>query len=94
MRRLHTNGIPARTLDFLETDGGWLTVDGIAHSLGVRPESLSRALWRLHQRGLVEYRQVALAGDPSGRPTAYLSSLWSRVETRTEWRFVTWGDWS
>lgn len=71
---------PARILDALETDGGWLTADGIALLVPYSGETISRNLFRLRKRGLVESRQVELAFKqlPTG-------SGW---DTRLEWRFV------
>lgn len=87
--RLDTSGHPARLLDHLETDGGWLTSESLALLIGASKDSVDRALWRLKERGLIEKRSVGLASarlDFGGRS--------AQLETRGEWRFITWGDWS
>lgn len=93
MKGMHVNGIPARTLDVLETDGGWLTADGLSVALDAGLPAVERALWRLRQRALVEYRSVPLAlmrpksGDYSGNKRGA-----TKLDTRGEWRFLSWGD--
>lgn len=95
-KRLHRNGIPIRLVDLLETDGGWLTLDYMAMKLDEKEESVERALIRLRDRGLVETRSFELASRPSGRvPSVYGSGEWnSAMDSRREWRFVGWGEWS
>lgn len=91
---LHTKGIPARMLDLLETDGGWLTVHGLAHELEANPESVERALWRLRLKGLVECRRIELLGSlPRRRPDGEagfrvhdFGEAGHGAEYRTEWR--------
>lgn len=98
MKSMHSNGIPVRLLDLLETDGGWLTVDGIAVGLDVKPESVSRALYRLRNTGLVESRRVELLAStapsrrPAGTPKWQNNSIRGEPghpgEHRVEWRLV------
>jgi predicted ArsR family transcriptional regulator len=86
---LHQNGIPARLVDVLETDGGWLTVDGLAHQLDAKFESVRRALERLAARGIVEHRSVPLAlmSPPAG---SYRGGSGPRgLDIRSEWRLRT-----
>jgi len=85
-------GTPARLLDVLETDGGWLTIAGLAMRVDAQERSVDRALWRLHAKGCVDYRVVEMATGHAG-PRA--PSKWSLhqphtawVERRSEWRFV------
>lgn len=73
---IRPQGSLARVLDALETDGGWLTADGIALLAPYSADTIGRSLFRLRNRGLVESRQVELAFGGSG---------W---DTRLEWRFV------
>lgn len=78
--------IPSRILDLLETDGGWLTVAGIAMELNANEESVDRALYRLRQRGQVQHRDVELARSGRTNHTAYGSSTGSgSAEHRREW---------
>lgn len=95
-KRLLRDGIPARLMDLLETDGGWLTVDYLAMRLDAKPESVESALTRLRDRGLVESRVEELASRESTRvPTVYASGQWNAfTDSRREWRFVGWGEWS
>jgi predicted transcriptional regulator len=85
--QLTSTGLPARILDVLETDGGWLTTEGVALQVGGRDDSVQRALYRLHDRGLVESRRFRLA-QVSGRPSRTYSGngLGSWFDWRTEWR--------
>lgn len=59
---LHPKKTPARILDLLETDRGWLTVDGICLHLGVTGETAQKALERLRNSGFVAMREFPLAG--------------------------------
>ena len=61
----------ARALDVLQTDGGWLTAQGIhLYLTDVRPQTLQRALWKLHHKGHIHHRIVDL----------------TQRETRCEWK--------
>lgn len=95
-KQLHPHGIPVRLMDLLETDGGWLTLDYMAMKLDEKVESVERALIRLRDRGLVETRVEELASRPSGRVSSvYASGQWnSSMDTKREWRFRGWGEWS
>lgn len=73
---MQREGAPARILDLLETDRGWLTVAGIAHALDLAEYLVARSLWRLSVRGLVERRRVGLAAVHGAGHT----------ESREEWR--------
>lgn len=92
--RLSSNGIPARLMDRLETDGGWLTLEYLAMVLDANPDSVERALQRLFQRDLIEKRviQLALASTPAGSLRGLGRGL-CVLDTRREWRFKTWGEW-
>lgn len=59
---LHPKKTPARILDLLETDGGWLTVEGMCVHLGVTGETAQKALERLRNSGFVVMRELPLAG--------------------------------
>ena len=59
---LHPKKTPARILDLLETDGGWLTVEGMSLYLGVTTETVQKALERLRNSGFVIMRELPLAG--------------------------------
>lgn len=84
---LRENGLPVRILDVLETDGGWLTTDGIALQLGwENTESVYRALRRLLLKGLVEERLVHLAGHLNPPTQTYSGSGVGIMDTRAEWR--------
>jgi hypothetical protein len=83
-RRLNRNGNPALIFDVLETDGGWLTIEGIALALpSMKRVTLERALFRLRDRGLVVSRRMLLTTT---------ESRWASITTRdgevfrTEWR--------
>jgi hypothetical protein len=85
-RGLNTDGGPARILDALEADGGWLTADGIGLALpSMSQRNLNRNLFRLRARGLVVSRRVLLTTT---------ESRWASITTRdgevfrTEWRAV------
>jgi predicted transcriptional regulator len=84
-----STGTPVRILDVLETDGGWLTAEGIALMLNVSLGTVSRALWRLRSTGEVEHRTVPLAAK-LGRPATTYSGngCSSRLDQRSEWRFT------
>jgi hypothetical protein len=73
---LQPGGIPFRALDKLQIDGGWLTCDGLADELGVKWRTMQRALYRLHEKGMVETRRVPLTWTVG------------RVSERIEWRAV------
>lgn len=94
--RMNRDGYPARVLDILETDAGWLTEGGITAALPVKPGegTVKTVLLRLERRGLVERRVVQLASQGAPAPGVYGSSYASRVEQRIEWRFKTWGEWT
>jgi hypothetical protein len=91
--RLNRRGLPARLLDFLETDGGWLTTDGLAMALDEQRNSVDKALDRLKQRGLVENRLVPLATAVASRAKTRVGVGGLGFDSRTEWRFLTWGAW-
>ena len=78
MSGLSTTGNPARVLDVLETDGGWLTCEGIQLCLQqqVLPNTLKRALWNLRQRGYIHQRTIQLARPDVG----------GFIESRSEWK--------
>jgi hypothetical protein len=85
-RGLVTDGGPARILDVLVTDGGWLTPDGIGMLLpDITPETIYTTLFRLRRRSLVVSRRVLLTTT---------ESQWASITTRdgevfrTEWRAV------
>lgn len=87
VKGLHSNGLPARILDVLETDGGWLTTDGVALELGwENTESVYRALSRLVVRGFAEHRQVQLAGYANPVPGTYSGNGVGLTDRRAEWR--------
>lgn len=93
--RFNARGLPARSLDLLETDGGWLTTAGVALELGAAYESADRALSRLRDRGLVESRVVELAGSFRYQQAQHKVTHGTRtLDSRHEWRFVTWGEWT
>lgn len=50
--------VTASVLDFLSVDRGWWTIIGLAHRLGLKPDSVGAALRRLNGRGLVEVREL------------------------------------
>ena len=78
MTGLLATGNPARVLDVLETDGGWLTPEGIQLCLPheVLPNTLKRALWNLRTRGYIHQRTIQL-----GRP-----DVGGFIESRSEWK--------
>ena len=87
--KMHENGLPARIIDVLETDSGWLTTEGIALQLGWGNEpSVRRALERLVSRGIVEHRQVQLAGHLNPPALSYSGSGVGVVDRRAEWRVL------
>jgi hypothetical protein len=45
--------VTATILDFLSVDRGWWTTAGLAHRLGLKPNSVAVALKRLAERGLL-----------------------------------------
>jgi DNA-binding transcriptional ArsR family regulator len=53
---MHSDGVPARVLDKLQIDGGWLTVDILADELGEHHDTVRRALGRLKDKGLTDSR--------------------------------------
>lgn len=55
---LHRGKTPERIVDLLETDGGWLTIQGIATDLRTKTETVQRALFRLRRAGRVRARQI------------------------------------
>lgn len=57
---IHATGLPARVLEQLVLDGGWLTTDGVCLLVPGNPRSVQRALHRLHRLGLVETRRRLL----------------------------------
>ncbi len=69
------------SFDILETDGGWLTSEGVAVAGGLNPKSVNRSLYRWRKRGFVESRLIELSLNRSGTRPA-------RIDTRTEWRVV------
>lgn len=73
-QRLHDGHLPARIVDYLFLDSGWLTAEGIALVLIAKPESVKRSLLRLRGMGFVESRQVGLATGVRGH-----------IESRVEW---------
>lgn len=79
---LWQEGLPARILDQLETDGGWLTVPGLACDLDATPAAVRRALFRLRGKSLVESRSVDVRGWVD------LYSGRERVQRRQEWRLA------
>lgn len=89
---MNSRGYPARVLDALETDGGWLTVDGIQLVVGGRTDTLRRALERLKHRGMVERRLVEMAhADPGTGDGPFRGRGQGSVNTidkRSEWRTV------
>ena len=66
-------------LDVLETDGGWLTSDGIQLCIRnpIKEETLWSALYTLAKKGHVERRTVLLSNNKGFR--------W---DTRIEWRHL------
>jgi predicted transcriptional regulator len=81
-------GVSVRALDVLETDGGWLTTDGVVLLVGGSRDTVRKALWRLAKAGLVESRQVQLAQRGGGREASSYSGNGSSgyLDVRTEWR--------
>lgn len=69
---------PSSVFDYLEADGGWLTVPGIALAVGQGEETVRSQLRRLRKRGLVEWRCLELAHSGHG----------FGVDRRYEWRAV------
>ncbi len=68
---------------YLDTDGGWLTTEGIAMEVNRAVQTIDRSMWRWHKHGHVETRSVSLAysGGLNSRGSA------NRVmEARREWR--------
>lgn len=55
---LETNSLASRVLDILETDGGWLSMAAIVDLIDGKPDSIRRAVWRLHTRDKVELRRL------------------------------------
>jgi hypothetical protein len=67
---------PTRILDILETDGGWLHTDWIYDAFPQVPDkTISRALFRLRDKGLIE-----------SRPTPGVTQGWRQPPN--EWRAV------
>jgi hypothetical protein len=84
---MHANGIPARVLDVLETDGSWLTTAGVTLMLsGANQKSVEKALFRLLTRGLVDHRVVQMAGLCRQSAKPFDGSRIGGVETRSEWK--------
>lgn len=86
--QLTRNGLPARVLDVLETDGGWLTTEGVALQVVGKLDTVRHALYRLQRLGLVESRQVELAKRGGGKTAQTYSGngLSGYVDVRREWR--------
>jgi DNA-binding IclR family transcriptional regulator len=51
-----TEQIPERLLDLLETEGRWMLIAELANLLQAPEATVSRALWRLRERGQVRHR--------------------------------------
>lgn len=47
---------PSKVYDTLETDGGWLTVEGIALMADMCTDSVNRMLFRMRKQGRVKSR--------------------------------------
>lgn len=76
--RRRQNGIPARLLDYMTADGGWLSQEILCDEVAGQPTSIRRALFYLRAQGEVESRTLEI--DITGRPQpGYLR--WT-----TEWR--------
>jgi hypothetical protein len=74
-------------IDVLETDGGWLTVDGIALVIGKKPSSVKRTLYKLGE--VVERRTVLLAAHHRAVAVKYGSSVGGDThDSRSEWRLA------
>ena len=72
---LWPHGAPARLLDLLETERAWLCVARMALRLNLTEETVSKALVRLRQAGLVQSRMFELGHSVNGHQ-----------EARIEWR--------
>lgn len=78
--------VSQRVIDFLAIDGGWLSAPALAADLGIREETVERALQRLRLAGAVASRRVELACIGCGPSPG-------RLEAYTEWRaLVDWID--
>lgn len=57
-------GGPSRVLDLLETDGGWLTADGLVACMGGSVDAVEKSLRKLVRLGHVEVRNVETNEGP------------------------------
>jgi DNA-binding MarR family transcriptional regulator len=87
-RGVHTNGLPIRILDVLETEGGWETPEAITERLKANRTAVDRALLRLEARGLIERRRVELAGSLVRQRNSYHKAVEALADYRTEWRLA------
>lgn len=61
------DGTPARLLEHLELDGGWLTMEGLLADLPhLKRFTVERAVQRLKARGLVVSRMRLVNGETNG----------------------------
>lgn len=76
-----------RIRDILETDGGWLTTEGVVAALPdeYKPESVYRTLHRLRTQGEAEVRETLLARSGNSRRVG--GGDWG-LDARKEWRFL------
>ena len=81
MTGIRRGWLPDRILDILDSDGGWLTGEGVQLLMpDARPEAVLRALWRLTEQNRIRHRSVELAFNNNPNST--------KLESRSEWRVL------
>lgn len=89
MRRFNPNALPARIIDVLETEGGWVTLAELYERLPAPKDSIRRACYRLKHRGVVESQIVEWGKRRTSKSSAngYMGNGGGNIpRILTEWR--------